>query len=182
MLRRMRFEHPVFTDATLAAQKRLWSLQGVGDIWFSAPISVSASMKTGCRPASRSPRRSAACAAHGRSKGKAIVFSSVLSAAAPWCVWPPRHDRAGLYVGSVMHRRSRPVRRRFEYRVFWLVLDLDRLGETASALKLMSLERFNLMSFYARDHADGLATARCATRSRRWRQRLGSPPTGRCCS
>ena len=61
----------------------------------------------------------------------------------------------GLYVGSVMHRRSRPVRRRFEYRVFWLILDLDRLGETASALKLMSLERFNLLSFYARDHADG---------------------------
>jgi hypothetical protein len=34
VLRRMRFEHPMFTDATLAAQKRLWSLQGVGDIWF----------------------------------------------------------------------------------------------------------------------------------------------------
>ncbi len=61
----------------------------------------------------------------------------------------------GLYVGSVMHRRSRPVKRRFEYRVFWLILDLDRLRETASALKLMSLERFNLLSFYARDHADG---------------------------
>src|SRR5271167_5012101 len=68
-------------------------------------------------------------------------------------------DRAmiepGLYVGSVMHRRARPVRRRFEYRVFWLILDLDRLRETVSALKLMSLERFNLLSFYARDHADG---------------------------
>jgi uncharacterized protein len=61
----------------------------------------------------------------------------------------------GLYVGSVMHRRARPVRRRFEYRVFWLILDLDRLPETVSALKLMSLERFNLLSFYARDHADG---------------------------
>jgi predicted NAD/FAD-binding protein len=34
IVRRMRFEHPMFTDATLAAQKRLWSLQGVGDIWF----------------------------------------------------------------------------------------------------------------------------------------------------
>ena len=34
ILRRVRFEHPMFTDATLAAQKRLWSLQGVGDIWF----------------------------------------------------------------------------------------------------------------------------------------------------
>jgi uncharacterized protein len=61
----------------------------------------------------------------------------------------------GLYVGSVMHRRLRPVQRRFEYRVFWLVLDLDRLRETASALKLFSIERFNLLSFHARDHADG---------------------------
>jgi uncharacterized protein len=62
---------------------------------------------------------------------------------------------AGLYVGSVMHRRLRPVQRRFEYRVFWLVLDLDRLRETSGVLKLFSLERFNLLSFYARDHADG---------------------------
>jgi uncharacterized protein len=61
----------------------------------------------------------------------------------------------GLYVGSVMHRRSRPVKRRFDYRVFWLILDLDRLRETSNALKLFSLERFNLLSFYARDHADG---------------------------
>jgi len=61
----------------------------------------------------------------------------------------------GLYVGSVMHRRFRPVRRRFEYRVFWLVLDLDRLPETACALRLMSVERFNLLSFHACDHADG---------------------------
>jgi DUF1365 family protein len=61
----------------------------------------------------------------------------------------------GLYVGSVMHSRARPFRRRFEYRLFWLILDLDRLHETASALKLMSIERFNLLSFYARDHADG---------------------------
>jgi uncharacterized protein len=61
----------------------------------------------------------------------------------------------GLYVGSVMHRRSRPVQRRFEYRVFWLILDLDRLPETTRGLKLMSIERFNLLSFHARDHADG---------------------------
>ncbi len=61
----------------------------------------------------------------------------------------------GLYVGSVMHHRFRPVQRRFEYRVFWLILDLDRLPETTRGLKLMSAERFNLLSFHARDHADG---------------------------
>ena len=61
----------------------------------------------------------------------------------------------GLYVGSVMHRRLRPRLHRFEYKVFWLLLDLDRLEETARALKLLSIDRFNLFSFYARDHADG---------------------------
>jgi len=61
----------------------------------------------------------------------------------------------GLYVGSVMHRRFRPVQRRFEYRVFWLVLDLDRLPEATRALRLMSVERFNILGFHARDHADG---------------------------
>jgi predicted NAD/FAD-binding protein len=34
VLRRMRFEHPMFNNATNAAQARLWSLQGVGNIWF----------------------------------------------------------------------------------------------------------------------------------------------------
>jgi uncharacterized protein len=61
----------------------------------------------------------------------------------------------GLFVGAVMHRRQRPRRHRFEYRVFWLLLDLDSLCETASAVKLLSIERFNLISFYARDQADG---------------------------
>ncbi len=61
----------------------------------------------------------------------------------------------GLYVGSVMHRRVRPCRHRFEYRAFWLVVDLDRLETTARRLKFLSVERFNLFSFYARDHADG---------------------------
>jgi DUF1365 family protein len=61
----------------------------------------------------------------------------------------------GLYVGRVMHRRARPVHHRFEYRVFWLVLDLDRLGEATRGLRLLSIDRFNLLSFHARDHADG---------------------------
>jgi predicted NAD/FAD-binding protein len=34
VLRRMRFEHPHFTSDAISAQKRLWSLQGVGDIWY----------------------------------------------------------------------------------------------------------------------------------------------------
>jgi uncharacterized protein len=61
----------------------------------------------------------------------------------------------GLYVGAVMHRRTRPKRHQFRYPVFWLVLDLDWLREAVSSLRLLSIERFNLLSFHARDHADG---------------------------
>ena len=34
VLRQRQYRHPLFTEATLAAQKRLWSLQGVGGVWF----------------------------------------------------------------------------------------------------------------------------------------------------
>ena len=34
VIRRRIYRHPVFTEATLAAQKRLWSLQGQGGLWF----------------------------------------------------------------------------------------------------------------------------------------------------
>ncbi len=34
VLRRVSYEHPLFSQETFAAQKRLWSLQGVGGIWY----------------------------------------------------------------------------------------------------------------------------------------------------
>ena len=34
IVRRTSYEHPMFTQATLDAQKKLWSLQGVGGLWF----------------------------------------------------------------------------------------------------------------------------------------------------
>ena len=59
---------------------------------------------------------------------------------------------AGLYVGEVMHRRSRPRAYAFTYRVFNLLLDIDRRDETAAARRLFSHNRFNLFSFHDRDH------------------------------
>jgi uncharacterized protein len=57
-----------------------------------------------------------------------------------------------LYAGRVMHKRLTPFTHRFSYRVFSLWLDLDRLEETASRLRLFSHNRFNLLSFHDRDH------------------------------
>ena len=64
---------------------------------------------------------------------------------------------AQLVFGEVMHRRLFPVQYRFVYRVFGLLVDLDRLDEAASRCRWFSRNRFNLFSFYDRDHgpADG---------------------------
>lgn len=69
----------------------------------------------------------------------------------------PVGNPASLYIGTVSHRRLRPRRHTLKYRVAWLCLDLDRLGETFADLRLISHNRFNLFGFYDRDHgpADG---------------------------
>jgi hypothetical protein len=59
---------------------------------------------------------------------------------------------AVLYRGDVMHARLRPVAHRFRYRVFALLLDLDRLDEADRLSPLFSVGRFNLLSFHPRDH------------------------------
>ncbi|KPK56713.1 MAG: hypothetical protein AMS22_00155 [Thiotrichales bacterium SG8_50] len=68
-------------------------------------------------------------------------------------------SRAKIYFTDVMHRRMFPVRYRFVYRVFSLLLDIDRLEEDTRALRLLSYNRFNLLSFMDKDHGarDGSA-------------------------
>jgi hypothetical protein len=60
--------------------------------------------------------------------------------------------RSCLYRGRIMHERLRPVRHRFSYDVFSLYLDLEELDAVDRALRLLSVERANLLSFRARDH------------------------------
>jgi uncharacterized protein len=70
-----------------------------------------------------------------------------------------RAAAGSLYVGEVMHRRSRPKAYEFVYRVFNIVLDIDRLAEPPARCRLFSHNRFNLFSFHDRDHGprDGSA-------------------------
>jgi len=63
-----------------------------------------------------------------------------------------------LYVGDVVHARLRPRAHKLRYRVFSLLLDLDRLGEVAGACRLFSHNRFNLFAFHDRDHGPGDGT------------------------
>ena len=59
---------------------------------------------------------------------------------------------AYLYHGGVAHRRLRPVGHKFSYRVFSMLIDIDRIDEAASSLRLFSRNRFNIFSFHDRDH------------------------------
>ncbi len=60
-----------------------------------------------------------------------------------------------LYATRVMHRRRVEPLYRFIYRVFYVLVDIDRLEALAARLRLFSLDRFNLLSLRTRDHGDG---------------------------
>ncbi len=68
---------------------------------------------------------------------------------------PPPEAAAVLYAGEVMHQRMRPFGHRFQYRVFSLSIDLDRLKEADRQSALFSVNRGNLVSFHEEDHAAG---------------------------
>ena len=63
-----------------------------------------------------------------------------------------------VYSGVVVHKRLRPRLHALRYRVFSLLLDVDRIDELAAGLRLFSRGRFNLMSFYDRDYGRGDGT------------------------
>lgn len=62
---------------------------------------------------------------------------------------------AHIYEGVVSHTRLRPAQHSFSYRVFSLLIDIDRIDEAAQSLKLFSRNRFNIFSFNDADHGDG---------------------------
>lgn len=66
------------------------------------------------------------------------------------------NDAAGyLYPARVMHRRLIAPFYRFVYRVFYLLLDVDRVDELSNTLRFFSYNRFNLLSMRQSDHGDG---------------------------
>lgn len=76
-------------------------------------------------------------------------------------------EAGALYPSRVMHRRLVAPLYRFVYRVFYLLLDIDRIDEVASRLRLFSRNRLNVAAFHDADHGDG---ARGGLRA--WAERL----------
>lgn len=76
-------------------------------------------------------------------------------------------DDGAIYAGRVSHKRLRPKPHALDYGVFALLLDVDRIDALAERLRFFSRNRFNVLSFYDRDHGsgDGLCVSEIARRS-----------------
>ena len=73
----------------------------------------------------------------------------------PAAVDPDLSMDGALYRTRVMHRRLVPPFYRFVYRVFYVLVDIDRLEALAARLRFFSYNGFNLLSLRDRDHGDG---------------------------
>ena len=59
-----------------------------------------------------------------------------------------------LYNGLVTHTRFKPVKHKLKYRTFSLFIDLDELDKLDKENLIFSFNKFNIFSFYNRDHGD----------------------------
>ena len=59
---------------------------------------------------------------------------------------------SSIYTGNVIHKRFKPKKHSFNYKVFSLLIDLSELDILDKKLKLFSYNRFNIISFYNKDH------------------------------
>ena len=62
--------------------------------------------------------------------------------------------RSCLFDTNVMHHRLSPKEHKFNYRFFSFYLDLDEINELVRDHFIVSRNRFNLFSFYDKDHLD----------------------------
>ena len=61
-------------------------------------------------------------------------------------------DAVALFSGHTVHERRAPFLHRFRYAINSILIDLDQLDNADRQSALFSCERFNLFSFYSRDH------------------------------
>ena len=57
-----------------------------------------------------------------------------------------------IYNGNVIHKRFKPKEHYFKYKVFSLLIDLDELHIIKKKIKIFSYNKFNILSFFDKDH------------------------------
>ena len=61
---------------------------------------------------------------------------------------------SSIYNGTVIHKRFKPKIHYFKYKVFSLLIDLSELKDLSKKIKFFSYNKFNLLSFYEKDHGN----------------------------
>jgi len=61
---------------------------------------------------------------------------------------------SSIYNGTVIHKRFKPKTHFFKYKVFSLLIDLSELNHLSKKISFFSHNKFNLISFYEKDHGD----------------------------
>ena len=61
---------------------------------------------------------------------------------------------SSIYNGTVIHKRFKPKTHFFRYNVFSLLIDLSELDYLNNKIKFFSCNKFNLVSFYEKDHGN----------------------------
>ncbi len=59
-----------------------------------------------------------------------------------------------IYNGAVSHTRFKPVKHYLKYKTFSLLIDLDEIEKLDKDIPIFSLNRFNIFSFYNKDHGE----------------------------
>ena len=59
-----------------------------------------------------------------------------------------------IYNGTVIHKRFKPKIHFFKYKVFSLLIDLSELEKLDKTISLFSYNKFNLVSFFDKDHGE----------------------------
>ena len=61
---------------------------------------------------------------------------------------------SSIYNGTVIHKRFKPKEHFFKYSVFSFLIDLSELNHLNKKIKFFSYNKFNLLSFYEKDHGN----------------------------
>jgi DUF1365 family protein len=61
---------------------------------------------------------------------------------------------SAIYAGKVTHKRLRPRQHFLRYRMFYMLFDIDEVDQIAREHRLFSRNRFNVFSFFDRDHGN----------------------------
>ena len=61
---------------------------------------------------------------------------------------------SSIYNGTVIHKRFKPKIHFFRYKVFSLLIDLSELNTLDKEINFFSYNRFNLISFFDKDHGE----------------------------